>query len=61
LNGSSSIDQAIKDAIQDELHSDLYSPVLESLRLQITTSLPQTEEMVSRAIMNAFFRDSSSL
>lgn len=61
LNGSTSIDQALQDAIHDELHSDLYSPVLESLRLQITTSLPQTEEMVSRAIMNAFFRDSSSL
>jgi len=48
------------DAIVDELHSDLYSPVLESLRQQITKCLPQTEEMVSRAIINAFFCDSDS-
>lgn len=46
--------------IQDELHSDLYSPVLESLRLQIINCLPQTEEMVSRAIINAFFSDTQS-
>lgn len=49
------------DEIDDELYSDLYSPVLESLRHQITECLPQTEEMVSRAIINAFFCDSDSL
>lgn len=49
------------DKIHDELHSELYTPVLESLRLQITSFLPQTEEMVSRSIINAFFVDSNSL
>ena len=49
------------DLIQDELHSELYTPILDSLRLMITSYLPQTEEMVSRAIINAFFVDSNSL
>lgn len=49
-----------EDCLQDELHSELYSPLLESLRIQITSCLPQTEEMISRAIMNAFFRESGS-
>jgi len=48
------------DGPHDELHSELYSPVLEALRIKITSCLPQTEEIVSRAIMNAFFRESSS-
>jgi hypothetical protein len=48
------------DAIVDELHSDLYSPGIESLRHQITECLPQTEEMVSKAIIHAFFCDSDS-
>lgn len=39
---------------QDELHSELYSPV-EALRNQLTRVLPQIEEMVSRAIIQAFF------
>lgn len=47
--------------IQDELHSELYSPVLESLRIQITSCLPQTEELLSRAIMNAFSIDTGSV
>jgi hypothetical protein len=54
------LNSGLEDAIVDELHSDLYSPVLESLRQQITECLPQTEEMVSRAIINAFFCDSDS-
>lgn len=43
------------DFIKDELHSELFSPVLEPLRKKITESLPQTEEMVSRSIIGAFF------
>jgi hypothetical protein len=50
----------VEDEIVDELHSALYSPTLESLRHQITECLPQTEEMVSKAIINAFFCDSDS-
>jgi RNA recognition motif. (a.k.a. RRM, RBD, or RNP domain) len=49
------------DEINDELHSDLYSNSLTSLRNQIVTCLPQTEEMVSRAIIKAFFVDSQSI
>jgi hypothetical protein len=44
----------------DELHSELYSPMLESLRRQLTECLPQTEEMISRAIIQAFFSDCTS-
>jgi hypothetical protein len=44
----------------DELHSELYSSTLESLRDQLTEVLPQTEEMVSRAIIQAFFSDCSA-
>jgi hypothetical protein len=55
------LNSGLEEEIVDELHSDLYSPVLESLRYQITECLPQTEEMVSRAIINAFFCDSDSL
>jgi len=43
--------------VRDELHSELYSPILESLRTQISEYLPQLEDMVSRAIINAFFVD----
>jgi hypothetical protein len=46
--------------IEDELHSTLYTSVIESLRSLITTFLPQTEEMVSRAIIHAFFADMHS-
>jgi len=47
--------------VVDELRSDLYSPILESLRHQITACLPQTDEMVSKAIIDAFFVDHDSL
>jgi hypothetical protein len=47
------------EIINDELHSHLYSNALSSLRGQILAFLPQTEEMVSRSIINAFFVDSS--
>ena len=49
-----------EDEINDELHSDLYSNSLTSLRNQIVSCLPQTEEMVSRAIINAFFGESQN-
>lgn len=43
------------DEQRDELHSDLYSPVLETLRVQLRKCVPQlTEDMISRAIINAF-------
>ena len=44
----------------DELHSDVYSTMVESLRSEITNHLPQTEGLVSRAIIHAFFPDSDS-
>lgn len=49
-----------EDEINDELYSNLYSNSLGSLRNQIVSCLPQTEEMVSRAIINAFFVDSQN-
>lgn len=49
-----------EDEINDELHSDLYSNSLTSLRNQIVSCLPQTEEMVSRAIINAFFEEAQN-
>jgi hypothetical protein len=54
------LNSGLDDAIVDELHSDLYSPGIESLRHQITECLPQTEEMVSKAIIHAFFCDTDS-
>lgn len=50
-----------EEEISDELHSDLYSNSLTSLRHQIVSCLPQTEVMVSRAIINAFFVESQSV
>lgn len=47
--------------VKDELHSDLFSPVLESVREQITRFLPQADHLVSRAITNAFCAEDSSL
>jgi len=44
----------------DELQSDVYSLTIEVLRTRITELIPKTEEMVSRAIMNAFFSGDSS-
>jgi hypothetical protein len=44
----------------DELHSDVYSTMVESLRTKITEHLPQTEGLVSRAIIRAFFPDNDS-
>jgi hypothetical protein len=46
--------------VKDELHSDLFSPVLESLREQITSYLPQADDVVSRAITNAFCAEDST-
>ena len=47
------------EIINDELHSYMYSNALSSLRTLIVSYLPQTEEIVSRSIINAFFVDSS--
>jgi len=44
----------------DELHSDVYSAMVESLRTEITAHLPQSEALVSRAIIHAFFPDNDS-
>lgn len=44
----------------DELHSDMYSAMVESLRTEITNHLPQSEALVSRAIIHAFFPDNDS-
>jgi RNA recognition motif. (a.k.a. RRM, RBD, or RNP domain) len=43
------------DDHRDELHSHLYSSVLETIRTTLVECIPQiTEEMISRAIINAF-------
>jgi hypothetical protein len=46
--------------VVDELRSELYSPMLETLRLTISEHLPQLEDVVSRAIIRAFFADADS-
>lgn len=39
----------------DQLHSELYSSVLETVRVQLIERVPRiTEDMISRAIINAF-------
>lgn len=43
------------DDHRDELHSHLYSSVLDNIRTMLVECIPQvTEEMISRAIINAF-------
>jgi hypothetical protein len=46
--------------VVDELRSELYSPMLETLRLTISEHLPQLEDVVSKAIIQAFFTDADS-
>jgi hypothetical protein len=52
----------IHDDLEDELTSELFTNNLESLRHRLTTMMPEVEDLVSRAIINAFSedRDSSS-
>lgn len=61
-SANSSENNSSTDAAQvvDELRSDLYSPMLETLRLRITEHLPQLEDVVSKAIIHAFFVDNES-
>ena len=40
--------------VVDELHSELYSTALETVRCSLLETLPQAEQMVSKAIMDAF-------
>jgi RNA recognition motif. (a.k.a. RRM, RBD, or RNP domain) len=52
---SSQSSKSSLDEQRDELHSSLYSSVLETVRVQLIECVPQiTEEMVSKAIINAF-------
>jgi hypothetical protein len=52
---SSQSSKSSHDDQRDELHSSLYSSVLETVRVQLIECVPQiTEEMVSKAIINAF-------
>ena len=55
------LNSGLEAEVVDELRSDLYSPMLESMRHQITACLPQTDEMVSKAIIDAFFVDHDSM
>jgi hypothetical protein len=56
--------EVVPGGVEDELTSQLNCSTLENLRFRVTASIPETEEMVSRAIINAFSdrdeRDSSS-
>jgi hypothetical protein len=45
------------EIIDDELRSELYSSSLDEVRLSVTSFLPQTEDMLSRAIMEVFIGD----
>jgi hypothetical protein len=48
------------DDLEDELTSDFFQHNLESLRQRVTASIPEAEDMVSRAIVNAFSEDRDS-
>ena len=41
----------------DELRSELYSSALDEIRLSVTSYLPQTEDMISRAIVEVFISE----
>lgn len=51
---------ACKYDMKDELRSDLYSSTLDFLRDEVSSCVPVAEEMVSRAIINAFSEDHDS-
>jgi len=46
--------------MEDELRSDLYSSRLDLLRDEVAASIPETEGMMSKAIVNAFSEDHDS-
>lgn len=46
--------------LKDELVSDLYSSTLDFLREEVSKCVPETEDMISRAILNAFSVDHDS-
>jgi hypothetical protein len=46
--------------MEDELRSDLYSSKLDLLRDEVAASIPETECMMSKAIVNAFSEDHDS-
>jgi len=51
---------ACQFAMEDELRSDLYSSTLDILRDEVAAAVPETEEMLSRAIIAAFSEDHDS-
>lgn len=51
---------AYKFDMEDELRSDLYSSTLDFLRDEVASCVPETEAMISRAIINAFSDDRDS-
>ena len=46
--------------MEDELRSELYSSTLDILRDEVAASVPETEDMMSRAIIAAFSEDHDS-
>lgn len=46
--------------VEDELTADLFTTTLETLRHRVTSCLPETEEMVSKAIISAYSDDRDS-
>ena len=53
--------RTVLDELEDELTADLFTNSLESLRQRVTALIPETEDMVSRSIINAFSEDPDSL
>lgn len=49
------------DDLEDDLTADVFTNNLESLRQRITSLIPDTEDMVSRSIINAFSEDRDSM
>ena len=50
----------MSDELEDALRSDLYSSSLDALRGEMINSVPELEEMMSRAIIYAFSEDHDS-
>lgn len=50
-----------EEDLEDQLKSDLYSSSLDALRGEMTSAVPELEEMMSRAIVYAYSEDHDSL
>ena len=61
MAGLGTPEKSLVDDLEDELTSDMCTNTLESLRRRVTVLIPDVEDMVSRAIINAFSEDHDSI